>query len=333
MNKLAIINKTINTNNELINDFSNEISRGDNKNILYTLPYDAMIKQQWKFLYIEDIINDYKISIIETIKNKINIEPNIILFFRANTLISKYRFEIKNIKSYKILYIDDLHDSNEITELKYMKPYVINKFDLILSTYKYCINKFLNKININKVLWFPHSFNELFKIKYNENPQNKILLSGAINENYPMRLKMLELKQIYPIEVLEHPRYGKSKIHKIIGNKYIKCINKYKYAFACCLNNKTPYLVQKFFEIPGAGALLLAYDEYIKEPFQQLGFIDMDNYISVNKENLEEKIKFVLDENNSDIVEKIRKNGYDFINKNHTHAHRIELLEQYLKSI
>ena len=35
-------------------------------------------------------------------------------------------------------------------------------------------------------------------------------------------------------------------------------------------NNNTPYIVNKFFEIPAAGCLLLAYDEYVQDALKEL---------------------------------------------------------------
>lgn len=53
---VVIINYTINTTNEEINKFSTKISRGDNKNLLYTLPYYPLISNGWKIVYYEDLI-------------------------------------------------------------------------------------------------------------------------------------------------------------------------------------------------------------------------------------------------------------------------------------
>lgn len=323
---IIIINHTINTINDNINKFSTKISRGDNKNLLYTLPYIPFTSNGWKVVYYEDIFCTNANTLIEKIQTLLNTNEKIenILFFRANTLIMKYWEEIKNLKVYKIIYIDDIHGSKEMAELRTLGKYFFNYFDLILSTYAYCFRKYFNFVNNEKIYWFPHSFNEIFKINYNNNPKNKIFLSGCICSSYPMRQKMLELENIYPIDILNHPSYSKNKLHKIIGKKYIEKINEYRFGFTCCLTEQTPYLVQKFFEIPGSGALLIGYDKLIKSQMNKLGFIDMINYVSVDENNLEDKIKWLLDPNNIELVEQIRLNGYNFINNNHTHAKRTE---------
>jgi hypothetical protein len=115
--------------------------------------------------------------------------------------------------------------------------------------------------------------------------------------------------------------------HKYIGHRYIKYINKYLVSVTCCSNERTPYIVSKFFEIPASGALLLAYDEHVKEPLKQLGFIDGENYLSANHDNIEERISFVTDPNNRSFINRIRWNGYQMIWQNHTLFHRAQLID------
>lgn len=333
---IVIINNTINTTNTEINKFSTKISRGDNKNLLCTFPYIPLTNNGWKVIYYEDLLKFDSNTIEEKIQLylKTNERINKILFFRANTLITKYWEEIKNLNIYKIIYVDDLHDSREIHELRILDRNFFNYFNLILSTYAYCFSKFFKYVEKEKIYWFPHSFNELLSIKYNLEPKNEIFLSGCINaETYPMRQKMFELKDKYPIDVLSHPKYCKNKLHNITGKKFIEKINEYRFGFTCCANKWKPYMVQKFFEIPGSGALLIGYDKHIKYQMIELGFKDMVNYISVDETNLEEKIQWVLNPNNLDIVEKIRLEGYNFVNSTHTHEIRIKNLLSHLESI
>ena len=94
--------------------------------------------------------------------------------------------------------------------------------------------------------------------------------------------------------------------------------------------NNTPYIVQKFFEIPGSGLLLLAYDKHVKVPLEKLGFVDGVNYISVCEDNLEEKINFIFDPENNELIEKIRLADYTFVNSTHTHKIRTNNFIKYL---
>ena len=332
---IAIINYTVNTTNLEIKKFSTKISRGDNKNLLYTFPYTTLTNNGWKIIPYEELKNTNKLDMIDKIKTYLKTEQDIakILFFRANTFITMHLEEIKTLRAYKIIYIDDLHDSKEIGELRILDKRFFDYFNLIISTYAYCFNKFFSYVKKEKIYWFPHSFNELFNIKFNSNPINKILLSGCICDAYPMRQRMFELKDKYPMDVLEHPKYCKNKLHNIIGKKFIEKINEYRFAFTCCLNSKIPYIVQKFFEIPGSGALLIGFEQHIKKQMEELGFVDMENYISVREDNLEEKLLWLLDSNNREIVEKIRISGYNFVNSTHTLEIRTNKFLEYLSNI
>lgn len=331
---IIITNTTVNTTNLKINKFSTKISRGDNKNLLYTLPAKTFESNGWKIVCYEHFYRLDKPTMIEKLQTYLDTTEPIgkILFFRANTLITKHWEEIKNLSQCKIIYVDDLHNSKEIQELRSLDRNLFNHFNLILSTYAYCFNKFFKYVDNSKIYWFPHSFNDLFKIDYNLNPTNKILLSGCICDTYPMRQKMHELSSKYPIDVLDHPKYCKNKLHDIIGKKFIEKINEYRIAFTCCSNPQTPYVIQKFFEIPGSGALLLCYDAHVKNQMIELGFVDMENYISVQEHNLEEKILWLMDPCNDSKIEEIRLNGYNFINSTHTHEIRTMKLLNYIET-
>lgn len=326
---IIITNKTvkINDKHQQTPDYT-KIKNSDIKNILYTFQYESFLKYKWKIVFYEDIVNF--IDFLES-----NDKINIMYLYRATKFIENNIELLQKINvSKKIIYIDDLLDSNEITELIKIKPNIFDTFDLILSTYKYKFHNIYSYVKKNKVYWFPHSYHDNFKIPFNKEPKNKLLLTGFVNEKYPFRQLILKLKneKKYPIDVLEHPSYRIELKHRLIGKKYIVKLNKYRFGFTCCLNKRTPYIVQKFFEIPGSGSLLIAYDEHIKKPLRQLGFIDGVNYISVNKDNLIEKLDYIFNEENDDKLEEIRYNGYEFINKYHRHSNRVKCLMNYLKN-
>lgn len=86
----------------------------------------------------------------------------------------------------------------------------------------------------------------------------------------------------------------------------------------------------KFFEIMGSGALLLAANLHTKKYFGELGFIDNEHYISVTYENLDAKIKYVLDPANRTIIDQIRANGYSRVQENHLYTHRGDALDDII---
>jgi hypothetical protein len=112
----------------------------------------------------------------------------------------------------------------------------------------------------------------------------------------------------------------------VTGENYIKYLSEYLCCFTCCSTRNTPYIINKFFEIPASGSLLLAYDEWVKDGLKEIGFIDGENYISCNKENIIEKIEWICNEQNRDEVDRIRKNGNELVKNNHTDECRYKFI-------
>jgi hypothetical protein len=259
-----------------------------------------------------------------------NYTPSILYFCFCNTLIEQNLNYLQRLSIKKCIYVDDLHHSSGRVTNMYNN--IFSDFTYIFSSYGYCLQKFYPNTNIDKIVWLPHCAISSISIEYNSSPIKKILLTGSTDKKiYPMRAKVLSLQKKYNIEVLEHPSYRYDK-HNIIGSKYYQHINKYLCSFACCSNENTPYLVKKFFEIPYSGALLLAYDKYVKGQLRELGFIDMENYISCDESNLCEKIEFILNPNNISIIEKIRLNGYNHVHQNHTSNERVQFIDNILNN-
>lgn len=179
------------------------------------------------------------------------------------------------------------------------------------------------------IYWFPHSAR--FITPFNQNPVNKILVSGRLNKQiYPFRYFMYKMSKKYtfveylPVNVsyrikVDDPSY-------IYGRRYVEYLNKYLACFTCEANKDRPYILAKNFEILGSGALLVAGNPISKKHFAELGFIDGVHYISVTMENVLEKIRYILDPNNREEIDQIRWNGYELVKLRHTYIHRGEFL-------
>jgi hypothetical protein len=123
------------------------------------------------------------------------------------------------------------------------------------------------------------------------------------------------------IEYFKHPGYRSvtenCKYYSTILNNALCC-------FTDCAKD---YLLLKFFEIPATGSLLLCEVSDVLEPIIiSMGFKDMVNCIFCNKDNVFDKINFILDPINLDIINTIRMNGYIFIRQNHTTDNRGQLI-------
>ena len=80
----------------------------------------------------------------------------------------------------------------------------------------------------------------------------------------------------------------------------------------------------------GSGCLLLACNPWTKKYFKILGFEDMRDYISCTPENMNEKIDFILNSDNYELLDKIRRSGYEKVIKFHNYEIRTEYLHNVL---
>lgn len=284
--------------------------------LLWRIPYDYLvIEKGWQHFNHNTI--DYEKTLTEQLGG--NKFKNII-FWNCNTLIKKYWKELRNIEGIKYYYMDDMH---QIGKTNTFRQKVINNFDYILASYAYCIDKYFEDVNKEKIIWLPHYINDDFNVGFNDEPMEKISVTGAINQDvYPVRHRMAHKKDDR-IEVLKFIGY-KAPRHEYFGKDYIRFLNRYLVSFTCCSYERSPYVLSKFFEIPASGSLLLAHDELIKEQLEELGFIDGENYISMSLENMDEKINYVLDSNNREEIDRIRKNGYELVWSNHKISDRFK---------
>jgi Glycosyl transferases group 1 len=163
--------------------------------------------------------------------------------------------------------------------------------------------------------------------------ENAIFLSGAINEAYPLRQRMLELhcEGSYAIRYQRHPGYYCNYNYQAdtrIGRGFAKRIHSCRVGFA---DSVSPfgYVVAKYFEIPATGALLLA-DDTVSAPLSELGFVANQHYVPVSLKNLEERIEYVLAENNRDEIDRIRRNGQALVHKRHKTSDRARQINESL---
>lgn len=234
-------------------------------------------------------------------------------------------FDISLIKcdNVNIIYkIDDLYPYKEI------RNKCIENANLIISPYQYLFNT--NEVknmykNINNIKSFHIPYSSVddffYNICFNDNPIHKIFISGNTNHVYPVRqfIKTDPRFSAY-IESLDHPSYYNYS-HNIINEEYYKKLNKY----LCCYTDASiyKYVLLKIFEICSVGSLLLV-DDSISEELNNLGFYNNINCIFCNKNNVEDKIKWILNIENRNLVDNIRKSGMELVRVNHTTTKRIE---------
>jgi hypothetical protein len=247
--------------------------------------------------------------------------PDNIIFFEHLTEMDQINIPIKC----KInVIIDDLHHKGKIKKNRMLG---LKKVSRVLSTYGYCFAKYYT--TDIPIYFFPHA--AVFDIPFNMDPIGKILVSGRLNKYiYPFRNLLYELSkknkyvEYMPVNCSYEVLCDSEEL--IYGKRYIEKLNKYLVCFTCDASENRPYIVAKHFEILSSGALLLAGNPNTKKYFEKLGFIDGVHYIAITTENLLDKIGYVMHPNNKETIDKIRKNGYEFVKKKHFYKNRAEYL-------
>jgi len=265
------------------------------------------------------------------LRNAVGTLPDVVLFWEAYELVYQHAFDIQRLKSRKVFFADDLHWWDR--RMREMKVLSFAVSDLVLSTYAYCWHKLYPELSFKSVEWVPHSASSDFMLSYNDEPENAIFLSGAINEAYPLRRQMLKLHREGSFAIKYHPHPGyycgyDYQADARVGRGFAQMINRCRVGFA---DSVFPYgyVVAKFFEIPATGALLLA-DEAVSTQLAALGFVAGEHYVPVSLKNLEERVAYVLDENNREELDRVRRYGQDLIHKRHKTSDRAKQINELL---
>ena len=311
-------------------------------NLIITNNYNGIFTGKFQitdmFTYLVNNMGYYEIDVTEILnrsESEVNdifldkygkLPDNIILFYTCYVNLAFLNISSK-IRIHYI--VDDIHQEGENKENKIIG---FKKCSNILSTSGYAFNQFYDNI---PAVFFPYCTR--FISVFNDNPINKVLVSGRLNKNiYPVRQMMYQLskksKTIDYLKVNVGYCIERDKPELIYGQRYIDYLSKYLISFTCEANDKRPYLVKKFFEIPASGSLLLTINPITKPFFAQLGMIDGEHYVSATPLNIVEKIQFLLDANNRDMVDRIRKNGYEMVKANHTYIHRAHTLDEIIRN-
>ncbi|MDT7540195.1 MAG: hypothetical protein QOE33_99 [Acidobacteriota bacterium] len=255
--------------------------------------------------------------------------PQCILFWEGYELLSIFADDIYRLDCRKFIIADDLHWWDE--QMRRRKSVGFALCDAVLSTYAYLWDEFYPEFcGTKRLVWVPHSASPDFMLRYNPDSANSIFLSGAMTAHYPLRLKMKGLHErgSYPITYHPHPGYycrHDYEEDESVGCGYAQHINACRAGFTDSLIYK--YLVAKYFEIPATGALLFA-DDSVRAPLTELGFIENEHYVPVSEENLEEKIRDVLDESNHVKLDEIRRKGQELVWERHKTSDRAKQIDK-----
>ena len=245
------------------------------------------------------------------------------------TYIEKDILSFKTKDNILIYKVDDLFPYYEMTRK------CIDACDYIIGPYTYVFPEIPHEaLQTKPKIQIGYSaVPEYYEITlFNETPKQKIFVSGAVNEVYPLRQYISSDSEFTEyIERLCHPGYiqeTSNPLHEIVHDKYYSRLNEYLCCFCDCSTYR--YILSKIFEITSVGSLLLVEDK-ISTELNKMGFYDTINCIMCNKENLHEKISWILNPDNRNEVDKIRKEGMYLTRRTHTTDNRVSLFTDFLE--
>jgi hypothetical protein len=295
----------------------------------YYIMQDLIQAHGWRHLE-PHLLSKDPASARSTLLDTLGEIPEAILFWETYDLCIALMPALRELGCLGYLFADDLHQLWGSEHLRDVKLQAFSACDTILSTYATVFEQFYPELDGGrKVVWTPHSASPDFVLPFNPEPENAILLSGAIGEHYPLRGRMRDLQEEgrYAIALQEHPGYVSAYDYERdarVGAGYARNIHRYRAAFNDAATFR--YIVAKHFEIPATGSLLLT-DGVVREPLSQLGFIENVHYVPVSLENLEDQLRYVLDPHCSPEIDAIRARGQQLVLSRHQTSHRAKLID------
>ena len=181
-----------------------------------------------------------------------------------------------------------------------------------------------------RYIWFPHHVPlSIFKDYGEKRTINILMLGSMLKKVYPERVSFYEqLKGESGFSYHEHPSYQElsGTSAGLSGEGYARQIARSKLFVTCDSIEKLP--VMKYFESLACRTLLLASGS---DELKELGFIDGETFVEVNKENVLEKANFYL--SNHQERERIIGNGYRLIKDCHSTEKRVTNLLNQIRQI
>ncbi len=247
--------------------------------------------------------------------------PEVILFWGGEWFLCEQHCEVEKLPAAKWFVADDLHhhDARQSRERAFLLC------DTVLATYAYLFAEYFPDVaKARRVVWLPHSASPDFALAINPRARNGLFLSGAICNAYPMRQRLNAMMEYGFNGIVRQPHPGYHCQYEYgndvrIGRAFARRIWEHRAAFTDCTTFQ--YAVAKHFEIPATGALLVA-DATIEGPLGELGFLPGVHYFPVSRGDLEDRVNYLLCEENHAELDRIRRNGQALVLERHRTSHR-----------
>ena len=273
-------------------------------------------------------LSESPVSVKECLLSYLGELPDSVLIWESYWFIAGYRHELESLGAHVAVFADDLHCHSE--SVRAAKALSFASCDCILSTYKDVFADFFPDVPTEKVFWVPHAASPDFHLPFNGEPNNALLVSGAMSDFYPLRQHVASLEADPGLAVVcdAHPGYHCGYDYDTdqrVGNGYAERIRSFRAAFTD--GSRFNYVLAKHFEIPATGALLVA-DRSLRASLHALGYVDGEHYVSVTQGNVENKIRDLLEESNHEELDRIRRAGQCLVRSRHRSRDRAELIDR-----
>src|SRR4030095_484771 len=193
----------------------------------YYIMRDLISTHGWRHIEIGELWNGSG-----TIRDKLVREfgelPDSILFWEGYELFNAEAWDIYRLDCRKSVLADDLQVWDQPMRQRKLVSFAL--CDTVLCTNGSVWDAFYPEFcGTKRVVWIPHSASPDFMLPYNPNPENSILLSGAIDRYYPLRQQMRALCEqgSYSIAYHQHPGYYTGydyESNQYVGDAYAKKI-------------------------------------------------------------------------------------------------------------
>ena len=294
----------------------------------YHVMTDLMANYGWRHIETLELLNGPR-TMSGKLLEVFGEMPEVILFWESYYCLIEHAYDLVRLNCHKCIFAVDLHWRwREEGQKKFL---CYSMCDTILTPYAYVFDNFYPQLSrVKQIAWVPHSASPDFMLRYNNHPENAILLSGSLGRHYPFREQMKRLHERGSYAIAYHPHPGYScdydyDNNRDVGQGYAAKINNYRVGFTDSSTYK--YVLAKYIEIPATGALLLA-DDAVAAQLKELGLIRHRHYLPVSNDDLEEKIEYVLNERNHQELDEIRKRGQELIWEKHKTSDRARLIDE-----
>lgn len=215
-------------------------------------------------------------------------------------------------------------------------PKMYERCDVLLTAVDYGMKKFWPQF-YDKCEFFPNYVSPDSRWnhwKVNEQPINKMCFTGhTMASFYPLRDYVL--KNCDPEKYFRprHPGYhptNRKEMNKhpdfYVDDKYAELLHSYLCHFNSCTINK--FTTFKFLETTATGSLAISNS---CEDMKKMGYLPSVHYVEVTKENVLDKINYVL--NNPDKFNDMRKKAQQVTLSNHMMSHRIQQIKDVIRRV